>query len=179
MNTLKEELTSVMNMIAQDPKAIFLGQSVYYPGHIMADTLKGVPANQILELPVAEELQIGQSIGLALEGFLPISIFPRLDFLIVAADQLINHLDKYAEMSCGRFNPKVIIRTMVGSIYPLYPGPQRTQNHTEALKKMLTNVDVLTISEVSHVRPMYTKALWSPRSSIIIEAPSKRQGYDT
>ena len=37
---------------------------------------------------------MGMSIGLALNGYIPITCFPRFDFLILAFNQLVNHLDK-------------------------------------------------------------------------------------
>ena len=42
-------------------------------------------------LPVAEEMQMGISVGLAIDGFVPISIFPRWNFLLLGMNQLINH----------------------------------------------------------------------------------------
>lgn len=178
MSTYREELIKAMNTLAEQPNSIFLGQSVAWPGHIMTGTLENVPHDRLLELPVTEEMQLGMSIGLALEGYLPVSIFPRMDFLIIAMNQLVNHLDKLAEMSCGQWQPKVLIRTMVGSFYPLYSGPQHIQDHTEVLKLMLTNVDVVKLTCPSHILPMYMKALWSPRSTILVEAPPRREGYE-
>jgi pyruvate/2-oxoglutarate/acetoin dehydrogenase E1 component len=65
-------------------------------------------------MPVAEELQMGMSIGLSLEGYLPISCYPRMDFLPRAMDQIVNHLDLLEDLSKGLFMPKVIIRTSIG-----------------------------------------------------------------
>ena len=108
-------LNQAMLMLAAQPKALFLGQNVAYDGNVMFKHLEGVPMEQRLELPVCEELQMGMSTGLALQGILPISIYPRFDFLILALNQLVNHLDKLAYMSRGDYQPKVIIRTKVGS----------------------------------------------------------------
>ena len=153
-------------------------QSVAYSGHIMSTTLEGVPREKLLEFPVAEELQLSASIGLALEGFLPVSIFPRIDFLMRCMDSLVNHLDKITWMSRGQFQPKVIIRTMVGSIRPLHPGPQHSQDYTSALRLMLTNVDVVRLTRAEEIVPAYESALASERSTILVEAPPKREGYE-
>ena len=48
---------------------------------------------------MAEELQMGITTGLALNGSIPVSIFPRWNFLMLAMNQLINHLDKINIMS--------------------------------------------------------------------------------
>ena len=96
-----------------------------------------------IELPLIEDTQMGMSIGLSLEGYIPISIYPRIDFLIIAMNQLVNHLEKIEEMSCGQFKPKVIIRTAIGSTKPLYPGLQHCSDYSDALKCILKNVNVI------------------------------------
>ena len=89
-----DELTKSMDFLAKDPKIIFLGQAVAYPGTAMSNTLKNVPKNKLYELPVAEEMQMGITTGLALNNAIPVSIFPRWNFLLLATNQLVNHLDK-------------------------------------------------------------------------------------
>lgn len=178
MSRYRDELIKSMSMLAQNKDVVFLGQCVKYPGHIMYGTLEHIPDDRKIELPVFEDTQIGMGIGLALEGFIPVSIFPRMDFLIIAANQLVNHLDKIEDMSRGQFKPKVIIRTMVGSITPMYPGPQHCQDHTDALLCMLPSIDIVKLTEADEILPAYRKALKSERSTILIEAPPKREGYE-
>lgn len=163
-------LNQAMLMLAAAPNAIFIGQNVEYDGNVVYKHLEGVPAEQRLELPVAEEMQMGMSIGLALQGFLPISIYPRMDFLMLAMNQLVNHLDKLEAMSKGQYRPKVIIRTKVGAKQPLDAGPQHTQDHTEALQLMLHNVHVLKISRPEAILAGYQTALDSIKSCLIVEA---------
>lgn len=178
MSTYRDELVKAMNMLGERPNTIFLGQSVAFPGHIMTSTLEGVPKEKMLEFPVAEELQLSASIGLALEGFLPVSIFPRMDFLMRCMDSLVNHLDKMEAMSQGQFKPKVLIRTMVGSIHPMHPGPQHCQDYTVALRLMLTNINVVCLEQAKEIMPAYRRALKGERSTILVEAPLHREGYD-
>jgi len=165
----RDELIKAMAMLAQDERVIFIGQCASYPGNAIYGTLERVPISKRLELPVAEEMQMGMSIGLSLEGYIPVSIFPRMDFLILATNQLVNHLDKIEKMSCGQWKPKVIIRTMVGSVKPLYPGTQHCQDHTAALRCLVTNIDVVKLTESKDIVPAYRAALKSERSTILIE----------
>jgi len=164
-----ELLNQAMLMLAAQPKSIFLGQNVEYTGNVMYKSLEGVPSEQRLELPVCEDLQMGMSTGLALQGFLPISIYPRFDFLLLAANQLVNHLDKLSECSQGQWKPKVIIRTKVGSKSPLNAGPQHTQDHTDAFDMMLTSMYVGRIDHMDKILPIYDLAIRNPWSSLIIE----------
>lgn len=171
-----EELKKAMNMLGEHPDTLFLGQSVAYPGHILFQTLEGVPASKKLELPVLEDAQAGMSLGLFLSGFIPVSIYPRLDFLIIACNQVCNHLDKWESMT-GQA-PHVIIRSMVGSITPLNPGPQHSQDHTSALKLLLPHFRVVKLTRPEDVVPAYREALATPGPWLLIEAPEKRRGYD-
>ncbi len=165
--TYLSEIQQAMKMLADDSRTIFLGQSVRYPGQAMHKTLELVPMEKRIEMPVIENFQLGHSIGLALEGYIPVSVFPRFDFLLCAADQLVNHLDKIPLMS--GFRPKVIIRTSVGATEPLNPGPQHCQNHTEAFKCMLKTVEVIELFFADQVMPTYEYALHCKNSVLIVE----------
>ena len=171
-----EELKAAMSLLAADPRVLFIGQSVAFPGHLLYSTLHHIPPSRRLELPVMEDTQAGIALGLFLAGFIPVSVYPRLDFLIIACNQLVNHLDKWEEMSGVR--PHVIIRSMVGSITPLNPGPQHSQDHTEALRLLMPNTRVVKLTRPEDVVPTYREALASPGPWVIIEAPPKRRGYD-
>ena len=92
--TYRTELTRAMTLLGQDPRTIVMGQAVAFPGTGMTATFAGVPKDQLLELPVAEDMQLGMAIGMSLAGYLPICVFPRWNFLLAATDQLVNHLDK-------------------------------------------------------------------------------------
>ena len=165
----KEELTRAMELLSRKPRTIFIGQTVLYPGSVVSDTLKGVPSKKKIELPVAEEMQMGMSIGLALEGYLPISIYPRIDFLLLAINQLSNHLDILEELSHEEWKAKVIIRTIVGASEPLDPGPQHCRDHTNVFKELLYNVNVVKLDSADCIVPEYTKAFLSDKSTLLIE----------
>ncbi len=150
--------------------ALFIGQGVAYDGVAMYHDLDGVPAEQRIEFPIAEELNVGFATGLAMMGYLPVVVLPRMDFLLRAMDQLVNHLDKIELMSRGQWRPKVIIRTRVGTRTPLDPGPQHRQNHTEAFRKMLTRVGVIEINRPEEIAETYQRAVEYPWSVIVVEA---------
>lgn len=52
-----------MEWLASHGDTVFLGQAVEVPGTAMFNTLTQVPVAQKLELPVAEEMQMGMAIG--------------------------------------------------------------------------------------------------------------------
>lgn len=166
-----DSLTEAMTLLGQDPRVMFVGQTVKWDGHALFKTLKGVPDEKRLEFPVAEDFQMGFSTGLALQGIIPLTLFPRWDFLLLAANQLVNHLDKIPEVSYGKMRPNVIIRTSVGSTLPLDPGPQHRQDHTKAFKLMCKNVDIVDLEETEQIIPEYLRALHRTdgRSTLLVE----------
>jgi pyruvate/2-oxoglutarate/acetoin dehydrogenase E1 component len=166
-----DELKRSRTYLAQDQRTLFLGQAVAVPGTAMTNTLKDVPADRLIELPVAEEMQMGMTTGMALTGLIPVSIFPRWNFLLSAMSQLINHLDKVQVMSNGRYKAKAIVRTGIGSQRPLHPQHQHIGDYTEALRAMCTTIEVIRLDEPSDIFPAYEKALLRDdgRSTILVE----------
>lgn len=169
----KSELTRAMELLAFHPKTIFVGQAVRYGGQAMHPTFANVPVEKRIEFPVAEDMQMGYCTGLALAGFIPVSIYPRFDFLLLAANQLVNHLDKLPAIYGLR--PKVLIRTAVGSGSALNPGPQHQQDHTDAFRLMLKTVLVFDLQHEEDIVPSYSLAMRHQGSVLLIE---HRSQYD-
>tara|TARA_R110002051_G_scaffold70680_2_gene127195 strand:- start:2796 stop:3323 length:528 start_codon:yes stop_codon:yes gene_type:complete len=155
----KEEIYKGMEYLGAHPETIFVGQAVAYKGTAVTHQVKDFPAEKLLELPVAEDFQAGFCLGLALEGKIPISIYPRMNFAILAANQIVNHLDKWPIMSDGKSKPKVITKTIVGSQHPLDPGHQHKANYAGAFKSMCDTIDVVELLYPEQVLPAYKKAL--------------------
>jgi pyruvate/2-oxoglutarate/acetoin dehydrogenase E1 component len=167
----RDELIRSMEWLAEKDNTIFLGQACKVSGHAISSTLEKVPDNKRVELPVFEETQMGVSTGMALEGFVPITMYPRFDFFILSCNQLINHLDKMRDMSKGDMTPRVIIRVAVGSKNPIDAGPQHTQDHTEAFRKMLTDVNVVQLNEPEDIFPAFKEAYEreDSKSTLLVE----------
>jgi pyruvate/2-oxoglutarate/acetoin dehydrogenase E1 component len=165
------ELKRAMERLAQDPRTIFLGQAVEVAGTAMSNTVKDIPLDRRLEMPVCEEMQMGITNGLALAGFVPVSLYPRWNFMVLALNQIVNHLDKMSVMSSGEYQPKVIIRTGIGSERPLHPQHQHIGDYTDAFRSMLTTIDVIRLDEPGQIFPAYEKALLRDdgRSTLLVE----------
>tara|TARA_R110000824_G_scaffold41348_1_gene123063 strand:- start:1012 stop:1551 length:540 start_codon:yes stop_codon:yes gene_type:complete len=166
-----DELKRSMDYLAQKSNTVFLGQAVAYKGTAMTNTLKDVPKEKLIEMPVSEEMQMGITNGIAVEGSVPISIYPRWNFVLLAVNQLVNHLDKLPDYSNGEYRPRVIIRTGIGSVRPLNPQLQHTGDFTEAFQKMLTNIEVIRLEEPEDIFPAYYKAYnrGDGKSTIVVE----------
>lgn len=162
-----DEICRAMALLSKHPRAVFMGQAVAYDGTAMFKTLRDVPMAQRVELPVAEDMQMGMATGAALAGDLPICIYPRWNFLLLATSQLVLHLDKLPLMS--GYRPRVIIRTAIATATPLDPGPQHLGDFSGAFGCMLKTVRVVQAVEPERVVPIYQEAMERDGSTLVVE----------
>jgi len=165
----KDEIIRSMEWLGEKEDTIFIGQSVKYSGNAIYNTLKTLPDEKRIELPVFEEIQMGMSTGMALDGLVPICCFPRFDFILRCMDALVNHLDKMQHMTEGTFKPKVIMRTSVGSKKPLDGGIQHTQDYSDPIMRMLHEVNVVSLHEPEQIFPEFENAYKIDCSTLLIE----------
>jgi pyruvate/2-oxoglutarate/acetoin dehydrogenase E1 component len=164
----KTEIKSSMEYLSNDPNCLFIGYGLKY-GSKGGGHLKDVDSSKIIETPVAENLMLSMAIGLSLEGFLPVVIYERFDFIMNAMDALVNHLDKISLISKNEFNPKVIIRCIVGSkTVPFFTGVTHTQDFSDSIQQMI-DIPVYKLLESDKIDSIYKKCYYSKKSSIIVE----------
>src|SRR5215472_7575757 len=143
-------LCHAMKLCAAVPSSVFMGQGVGRAGGTtMSQTMLYVPDSRRLEMPVVEDAQMGMAIGMSLEGKLPVCIYPRWNFLLLAANQLVNHLDRIPLYS--GYRPKVIIRTAIPSSVPFDPGPQHNDDITNVFAEMIRTVAVVRLREADQI----------------------------
>lgn len=167
------ELRRSMAWLGEKEDTVFLGQSVAAAGTAMYGTLDDVAMTKRIELPVMEDAQLGMSTGMALAGLVPISCFPRWNFLLLATNQLVLHLDKLPIYS--PYRPKVIIRTAVASRTPLDPQAQHYGNFTDPFRQMLKTVEVIELLGAHQIFDAYRKAYERDdgRSTLLVEHTSR------
>ena len=165
----KDELTKSMKFLAEKPDTIFIGQQIVYAGNPMSTTLGDVPKEKMIEVPVMEETQMGMSLGLAMMGKTVITFYPRWDFLVSAANQLINHADKFEYMTGKKVN--IIIRVGVGSKDPLDPGIQHRNDYTDEFKSILQFTKVHKLKQIEDIYKIYTEVYEQGGIHIIVEWP--------
>ena len=101
---------------------------------------------------------------------MPISIYPRWNFLLLAANQVVN-LDKLKIMSDGGYQSKIIIRTSIGSQRPLHPQHQHIADFTAGFKAMCDTVDIIRLDEPCQIFESFQYAYerQDGRSTILVE----------
>lgn len=168
----QEELKKAMEMLAKHSDTLFIGQAVVYPGTGLYESFVNIPKEKKYEMPVAENLQMGISIGLALTGKIPISVYPRWNFLISATDQIVNHLDKLPLITDYEMIPKVIVRVAIGSTNPIDPQEQHRGDFSDAFKSMCQTIEIIKLNSPEDIMKSYDYALnGTIYSTILVENP--------
>jgi pyruvate dehydrogenase E1 component beta subunit len=150
--------------------SVFIGYNVKY-GNAMGN-LVNVENSKKIETPVAENLMAGLAIGMSFEGFRPVVYYERHDFMLVAADAIINHANHIERISHGEYECPVIFRTVVADSGPFYSGPTHSQNFTEGFRN-LVSFPIYVPETGPELLMAYKKALYSKRPSMIVERKSK------
>ena len=165
----KDALTDAMTWLGQQENIIFVGQQIVYAGNPMSTTLTNVSKDLMIELPVMEETQMGMSLGLAMQGKNVITFYPRWDFIILASNQLINHIDKFELMTGKKVN--ILIRLGKGSDKPLDPGHQHKGNYFDEYKNMCQNITFHDLKDPTTITQTYKNAYTKGGVHVLVEYP--------
>jgi len=166
------EIKKSMLLVSKHRNSLFLGQSVKVPGNLLYNSLSKISNSKKIELPIFEDTQMGISIGLSLNGFIPITCYPRFDFFILSLNQTINHLDKLYMISSKEYKPFVIARVLVGSKKPIDAGLQHTQNYYNELKSMAKYIKIIELKKKNQVFKEYKNCFDKKISTIFVEHSS-------
>lgn len=101
----RDEAVVVFGLDVDDPKAI-------------QGTTKGLleefGEERVFGTPLSEDAMTGVGIGMALAGLRPIHVHIRMDFVMLAMNQLVNVAAKSRYMYGGQVRVPLVVRTMIG-----------------------------------------------------------------
>lgn len=127
----------------------------------------GIDPAQLIEMPTAENAIVGAAVGLALGGYRPIVSFHRVEFALLAMEQIVNNLGKLPWASNGRLAVPVLIRLVVGRGWG--QGPVHAQS-LEAMFAMLPGIAVTMPVTPQDAYSLTAWALEQPGPVIQIES---------
>ena len=141
--TYREALFQAMHdALDKNPDVIIVGQGVDDHLGIFGSTLglaQEFGSERVFDTPLAEEGMTGIAIGAALNGLYPIHIHMRVDFALLAMNQIINLAAKYRYMFGGRFEVPMLIRMVIGRSWG--QGAQ----HSQSLQSLFAHIPGLTV----------------------------------
>tara|TARA_B100000780_G_scaffold278737_1_gene253427 strand:- start:4348 stop:5397 length:1050 start_codon:yes stop_codon:yes gene_type:complete len=123
-------------------------------------------SDRVFDTPTSENAMTGIGIGMSLNGARPIMMHQRMDFFLLAMDQLINNAAKWKYMFGGKETIPIVIRLIVGRGWG--QGPTHSQN----FQNLFANIPGLRVyipSLPSTARYLLIDAIKSPEPVIFIE----------
>jgi pyruvate/2-oxoglutarate/acetoin dehydrogenase E1 component len=114
--------------MARDPTVVVFGLDVDDPKAIQGTT-RGLVAKygpeRVFGTPLSEDAMTGAAVGMALAGLRPIHVHIRMDFLMLAMNQLVNVAAKGRYMFGGEVALPLVVRAMIGKSWG--QGAQHSQ----------------------------------------------------
>jgi len=117
-------------MMEKDESVFLIGQGVNSPWYV-GNTTMGLKDRfgswRVFDTPVSENAVTGAAIGAALAGMRPIVVHPRMDFALLANEQIFNQVSSMHYMFGGRVSVPLVIRAIINR------GGEQAAQHSQAL----------------------------------------------
>lgn len=124
-------------LLKNDPRVFLFGQGLYspwYAGSSLLDIDKEFGTERVIDCPVSENATTGAAVGAALAGMRPIIFHPRMDFMLLAVDPIVNQAANWSYMFAGQANAPVVIRAAINR------GGEQAAQHSQALQAMFVHI---------------------------------------
>ena len=152
-----DEHVYVMGLGVPDPKGIFgttLGLQEKYG------------EERVMDMPLAENAMTGVAVGSAITGLRPVMTHQRVDFALVALEQIINQAAKWHFMFDGKQSVPMVIRMIIGRGWG--QGPQHSQG-LQSLFAHIPGLKVLMPTTAYDVKGMMISAIEDNNPVVILE----------
>lgn len=129
-------------LLEKDDRVFLMGIGVNSPWFVGESTVGLVDKfgpERVIDIPVSENAMTGIATGAALAGMRPIMLHPRMDFMLLAMDQLVNHAAKWHYMFGGKVNCPLTIRGIINR------GNEQAAQHSQSLQAMFMHVPGLKV----------------------------------
>ena len=124
------------------PEVFTIGQglwSPWYVGNSMTDLVQEFGRERVIDTPVSELAITGAAIGAALCGRRPVVIHPRVDFALLATDQIVNQAAKWCHMFGGQVSVPVTVRAIINR------GGEQGAQHSQSLHSWFAHIPGLRV----------------------------------
>lgn len=152
-----------------DDRVIFYGLGATDPKRIFGTTIgltERFGADRVFDTPVSENAMTGVGIGAALSGLIPVMCHQRVDFFLLAMEQLINNAAKWHYMFGSNSPVPVTIRLVVGRGWG--QGPTHSQN-IHSMFSHVPGLKVVSPSTARDAKGMLLSAIFDPNPVVFLE----------
>ncbi len=129
-------------LLATDPRVFIVGQGVWspwYAGASLRELEKEFGRGRVIDSPISENAVTGAAIGAALAGMRPIVFHPRMDFMLLAVDPIVNQAANWSYIFAGQVPVPIVIRAVINR------GGEQGAQHSQALQAMFMHVPGLKV----------------------------------
>lgn len=155
--------------MARDKNVLILGEDVGVLGGNFK-TAMGLQEKygdlRVKDTPISENSFLGMSLGMALTGLRPIVEIMFSDFLLLAADQLLNQIAKIRYMSGGQVKVPLTVRTTIGA------GRSSAAQHSQSLHAIMCHIPGLKVvipSSAAEAKGLLKTAIREDNPVVFIE----------
>lgn len=155
--------------LAKDPSVFLIGEGVPDAKGIFGTTVglaQKYGSQRVMDMPVSENALTGICVGAALRGMRPIITHQRVDFCLLALDQIINNAAKWHFMFGGQSSVPMVIRLIIGRGWG--QGPQHSQ-HLHSIFSHIPGLKVIMPTTAYDVKGMLVAAVEDNNPVICIE----------
>jgi acetoin:2,6-dichlorophenolindophenol oxidoreductase subunit beta len=156
-------------MLSRDPRVFVIGQGLWSPWYAGA-SLEGLDhefgRERIVDSPVSENAVTGLAIGAALTGMRPIVFHPRMDFMLLAVDPIVNQAANWSYIFAGQIPVPVVFRAVINR------GGEQGAQHSQALHAMFMHVPGLKVvmpSSAYDAKGLLISAIEDPNPVLYID----------
>lgn len=129
-------------LLERDETVLLIGQGLYSPWYVgssMVALEKKFGTARVIDTPVSENGVTGIAIGAAMVGMHPVVIHPRMDFMVLATDQILNQAAKAHYMFGGATNVPMVVRGIINR------GGEQAAQHSQALQSYYMHIPGLKV----------------------------------
>ena len=129
-------------LLQSHPEVFVIGQglwSPWYVGNTMTNLDVQFGRERVIDSPVSEMATTGVGLGAALCGYRPVVIHPRVDFFLLAVDQLVTQAAKWRYMFGGRECVPLTVRAIINR------GGQQGAQHSQSLHSWFAHIPGLRV----------------------------------
>lgn len=133
---------ALANEMESDPSVFVYGLDVPDHKRIYGTTnglVEQFGARRCFGTPLSEEAMTGVALGAAISGLRPVYTHIRVDFMLVAMNQLVNMVSILQYLSAGRLKAPMVIRAMIGR------GWGQSAQHSKSLHGMFGHIPGLKV----------------------------------
>ncbi|GAA0344454.1 alpha-ketoacid dehydrogenase subunit beta [Bacillus carboniphilus] len=136
--TMIQAITDAMRtMLDEKENVLILGEDVGKNGGVFRATdglQEEFGEDRVVDTPLSESGIIGVSIGMAINGYLPIAEIQFLGFIYPAYEQIMTHATRIRMRTMGKYSVPMVIRAPYGA------GVRAPEIHSDSVESLFTHM---------------------------------------